>query len=821
MSQRSKQEAELALAQLAAIVEYSEDAIISQDLNGIITSWNRAAERLYGYTAAEAVGQSVSILIPPGRLNEEPQILERIQRGEVFLHYETVRRHKDGTLIDISNTVSPIKDARGRIVGASKIARDIRARKKSEQQALIFTDELERRVAERTAELEALNRNLQQEIEERQAIEDRLRMSEERFLNAFEYAAIGMAIVALDGHWLKVNAALSRLLGYSAEELADKTFQDITHPEDLGVDLGYVDRLLAGEIHSYNMEKRYFHKRGHVIWAMLSVSLVRDGHYQPVYFVSQIEDITEAKQAMARQQELTQKALAAEKAKSDFLAIMSHEIRTPMNGVIGMTSLLADTPLTESQRDYVNTILSSGEALLVVINDILDFSKIESGKLKVENRPFHLAHGVEEALALFAAQLQMKHLEAVYLVSSEVPTHVVGDGMRLRQILVNLLSNAIKFTSEGEISLNVRCQKNDEEGCLLEFSVTDTGVGIPKEAMGKLFQSFQQVDTSTTRRYGGTGLGLAISKSLAELMGGTMWAESEPGVGSTFFFTCLMQPEEIQYTTQRLPMPALLKGRTALIVNAHVTTRRILETQLQVWAMKTEAVPTGIEALTKVRQEKFDVILLDAQMLETDGFGLAREIRQRVAAPLILLSSAGKVLPPEDAALFHAQVPKPIKHSSLFDALTHVTGVAAIPAPVSPTRRFDPDMAKKHPLRILLAEDNAVNQKVGSRMLAQLGYRNDLAANGIEVLAAIEKSSYDLIFMDIQMPEMDGLEAADRVRKQLGARCPFIVALTAEALQGDRERFLSLGFDGYLSKPLQAQALQHLLLTVRPLPPQT
>jgi CheY-like chemotaxis protein len=334
--------------------------------------------------------------------------------------------------------------------------------------------------------------------------------------------------------------------------------------------------------------------------------------------------------------------------------------------------------------------------------------------------------------------------------------------------------------------------------------------------MAKLFHSFQQVDTSTTRRYGGTGLGLAISKSLAELMGGTMWAESEPGVGSTFFFTCLMQPGEAPFSTMRLPRPKVLRSHSALIVNPHGTTRRILETQLQIWGMATIAVGSGVEAMAQVRQEKFDVILLDAQLPEMEAFSLAREIRQRVPTPFILLSSPGQTTPPDAAGLFRFQIAKPIKHSSLFDALAEIAGVQPGQTSAPPAKRFDPDMAKHRPLRILLAEDNAVNQKVGSKMLAQLGYQTDIASNGLRVLEAVKKTNYDLIFMDIQMPEMDGLEAARRVRQELGERCPFIVALTAEALQGDRERFLSLGFNGYLSKPLQAQALQKLLLTVPP-----
>ena len=520
--------------------------------------------------------------------------------------------------------------------------------------------------------------------------------------------------------------------------------------------------------------------------------------------------------AMASQKKLTHTARAAEQAKSEFLAIMSHEIRTPMNGVIGMTSILADTELTEMQRDCVSTISASGESLMAVINDILDFSKIESGRMELERRLFNIRDCVEEALGLFAAQIRIKRLEAVYLVAPDVPSHLIGDAMRLRQILVNLIGNAIKFTSQGEIAINVDCKGQEEKNYHLEFSVIDTGIGISKEGMKKLFKAFQQVDTSTTRRYGGTGLGLVISKRLVELMGGTIWVESYPGSGSSFLFSVTLQASEEPVPAHQSPEPGVLGSHSVLIVDDNAANRRILEIQLKIWGMESVSASRGAEALSKMAAQHFDVVLIDFQMPEMDGVTLAREIRQRSQTPLVLLSSSGEIIGGEDAKLFQIQISKPIKHSALLNALLKIIGTAAAQPPQIAEKKFDSTMATRHSLRILLAEDNAVNQQVGLLMLSRLGYKADLARDGQQALHAVEKGQYDLILMDIQMPNIDGIDAARIIREKLGVKCPVIFALTAEALEGDKQRFLSLGFDGYLSKPLQIHTLQETLKTVNP-----
>jgi PAS domain S-box-containing protein len=753
------------------------------DTNDRITRVNQTELAMLGYTAEEMVGRQVSDFIVdepgndgiPARISGEMQ-LEATQR--------TLRK-KDGDKVPVLMRHKLITGANGDVRGMRSTLQDISALKHVEQE---------------------------------------LRTAEEKYRSIFENAIEGIFQTTPEGRFQSANPALAAIYGYSSAQEMIRQLSDIK--TQLYVDPNrrqqFIQQIEAeGEVSGF--VSQVFRQDGSVIWISEHARVVRGDRGRVLYYEGTVEDITarrEAEEAVARARDA---ALESARLKSEFLANMSHEIRTPMNGIIGMTGLLMDTEMTPKQRDFAQTIQQSADSLLHILNDILDFSKIEAGMMVFEDIDFDLPGTMEGSVDVMGERAATKKVELVTLVHSDVPHSLRGDPGRLRQVVMNLVGNAVKFTEAGEVLVRARKAEETWNEVIVKFEVTDTGIGIAPEAQAKLFNAFVQADGSTTRKYGGTGLGLAICKQLVTQMGGDIGVMSNPGRGSTFWFTARFAK---QYPGNSAPFvrKASLQHRRVLVVDDNESMRTSLQHLLASWGVDQHLASSGEDALDSMRKEatrgrSFEIVLVDQTMPGMDGLMLARAIKTdpRIAhAHLIMMTALDRQ---DDMENFRecgvdTYLSKPTKQKALLDALEEVlasqdgprailSGLVAMGAR-SANGRGSSDHS--HQLRILIAEDNIVNQKVALNLLERIGYSAEAVENGRLAVEAIEKKEYDIVFMDCQMPQLDGYAATGEIRKRQGtARHTWIVAMTAHSLEGDREKCLRAGMDDYVSKPVKPE----------------
>jgi PAS domain S-box-containing protein len=655
---------------------------------------------------------------------------------------------------------------------------------------------------------EQANRRLLAENEERRRVETRLKISDERLRLALDSTEIGIFEWNVTTGHVYYSSGMWAMLGYEHDRMPGtlEAWQALIHPDDLPAYRTRVESQMNGAATFIDHEYRIRTRTGDWRWIYgRSKSISTDFHGRPARIIGTVQDITARVETEHHLRRAKAEADAASRAKSDFLASMSHEIRTPMNGIIGMTSLITETPLTPEQRDYVNTIRTSSETLLTIINDILDFSKIESGKMEIERSPFGLALCLEETLDMFAMKAAEKNIEIGYCIARDVPSWIIGDVTRLWQVITNLVNNAVKFTSVGSVSVEVyRGQPVEDGKFMLEFAVRDTGIGIPEDRLNRLFKAFSQVDSSTTRKYGGTGLGLAISQRLSMLMGGNIRVESVAGQGSSFIFNILTEPAPLPVDIDYLPpLPEPLRGGTVLCIEDNRVAQVRLRGLLERWGVACAIASNVTEAGALAASLASRPVLLVVDYTAAEDPAQAG-LLSALDCPQLLMVPFGKSLPTSVVAgRAFASVTKPLKDAAFMHAVS--TLFSEIPEEEATVVPADAHvLARDFPLRVLLAEDNPVNQKVALGYLERMGYRADLVANGNEAVAALESRPYDLVLMDLQMPEMDGLEASRQIRRRLPReRQPRIIALTANAMEGDRELCVAAGMDDYISKPVK------------------
>jgi PAS domain S-box-containing protein len=902
-----RREAQDAQRLLAAIAESSEDAIVAYTPEGIILTWNRAAEVIFGYCAREAIGTHVSMVVAPERRSRLERLTEQALQGYSVLQLEGIFVHRDGHSVNVSASAYPIKNSLGEVDAVAVSLRDNCERKPAEEkiqekeslfrimadgcpalmwvtngqgriefinrayqelvgttleevddlnwQALLHPDDAagyladcDRSVREHAplrseTRLRSANGEwrwvatyaeprfspdgeflghvgLCPDITERKQAEQALRSSEEMFRQLAENIREVFWIMPPEADGIPyVSPAFEQVWGRTRESLYKNplSWVESIHPDDRERAQLLLLRQMQGE--PVLREYRIRTPEGLEKWIRDRAFPIRDQFEKVIRVVGIAEEITEQKRYEQELIHAREAADVANQAKSDFMANMSHEIRTPMNGIIGMTELTLDTELDSTQREYLSAVKYSADALMAVINDILDFSKIEAGKLGLDPVEFSLRDCVGHAMKTLSVRAHEKDLELACSVPPELEDVIVGDSVRLQQVVLNLVGNAIKFTEQGEVVLSIRLEASETDSMTLHFAITDTGIGIPAEKQKIIFDPFTQADTSTTRKYGGTGLGLAITMRLIEMMGGRIWVESEEGKGSTFHFTAHFGKAATGVSTGGRAHPAILENLRVLVVDDNATNRQILEETLEYWRMRptVAASPEGALALldqARLAGTAFALLIVDCHMPGTDGFMLVEAIRKSpgwAGLITVMLSSGGQRGDAQRCRELGiaAYLVKPILQSELLEALLGVLGSRPEATGPAPLVADDSLYQEKRPLHILLAEDNLVNQRLAMRMLEKQGHTVAVAGDGVMALAALERGRFDVILMDVQMPSMDGVEATAAIRKEekaTGQHIP-IIAMTAHAMSGDRQRFLASGMDGYISKPVHQKEL--------------
>jgi PAS domain S-box-containing protein len=786
------------IQKLSRAVEQNPASIVITNRKGDIEYVNQKFCEVTGYSVKEAIGQNPRIL-KSGQMPEEiyKDLWHTISQGNEWKG-ELLNKSKGGDLYWESISISPVASPDGKITNYLAIKENISSRKK---------------------------------------MENKIRESEKRFRGYFENSPVGMAITSPSSEWLEINGRLEKMLGYSIENLRQMTWKELTHPEDLQADLDLFKPMIAGEYDSFSMDKRFFTKDKSILYTNMTVSCLKDENDNIVNITSSFVDITNQKKLEAEQknqvddlnktqiamlnmmEDLDQeKAIAEEatKAKSDFLANMSHEIRTPMNAIMGMTHLALQTDLTAKQSDYLTKVHNSATSLLGIINDILDFSKIEAGKLDMEATDFSLDTVMDNVTTLIAGKSQEKELEFLFQIHPDVPKFLIGDPLRLGQILINLANNAVKFTSDGEVVITVEKVKAEGDLFTIKFAVRDTGIGMTKEQIGKLFQSFSQADSSTTRKFGGTGLGLTISKRLVEMMNGEIWVESEPGKGSSFIFTGEFKQQTIRKETN-LALAEEIEGLKVLVVDDNETSRLIFKEILESFNLKVEFAFTGgkaIDALTATTTP-YDLIIMDWKMPGMDGIETSKQIKNNLKLlqipKIVMCTSYGReeVLNQAQEIGLEGFLMKPVNPSVLLDTILEVFGKATTGGEHQSLQKGSENTGLNtvRGAKILLVEDNEINQQVAQELLEGQGFYVDIAVNGKEGVEKALSTTYDVILMDIQMPIMGGYEAAENIRKENPKPDLPIIAMTANAMVGDREKALEVGMNDHVAKPIDPQQL--------------